>query len=201
MKYELLPPNHFGERPDHTTLDTLYMLAHKIKDTWQAGKVMVVLFLDIEGAFLNTVLTKLVHNLRKHSILGKYMDFIEKMLADRHTMLKYDSHTSEPIVIDNRIGQGDLLLIVLYQYYNADLLNIPRGKYKNALAYVDDTIMVATIETFTKAHMMLADMMEWEGGVLDWSRTHNSPLEYIKLALIDFTHRGSSKARIALHLS
>ena len=91
-------------------------------------------------------------------------------------------------------------MMVLYQYYNADLLDIPRGKYKDALAYMDNTIMVATTETFTEAHTMLADMMEREGGVSDWSRTHNSPLEYTKLALIDFAHRSSSKARTALHL-
>jgi hypothetical protein len=32
-KHELLPTNHFGGRPDRTTMDTLHMLAHKIKDT------------------------------------------------------------------------------------------------------------------------------------------------------------------------
>ncbi len=199
-KHELLPPNHFSGRPGRTTSDALHVLAHKIKDTWQAGKVTAVLFLDIEGAFPNAVLMKLVHNLRKCRIPGKYMDFIEQMLADRCTTLKYDGHTLEPIVLDNGIGKGDPLLMVLYQYYNADLLNIPRGKYKDALAYVDDTIMVATAETFTEAHMMLADMMGQEGGVLDWSRAHNSPLEYTKLALIDFAHRSSSKARTALQL-
>ena len=199
-KHKLLPPNHFGGRPGRTTTDALHVLAHKIKDTWRAGNIAAVLFLDIEGAFPNAVPLKLVHNLRKHRIPGKYVDFVEKMLMDRHTMLKYNGYTSEPIVLDNGIGQGDPLSMVLYQYYNADLLDIPRGKYKDALAYVDDTIMVATAETFTEAHTMLADMMEREGGVSDWSRTHNSPLEYTKLALIDFAHRSSSKARTALHL-
>jgi hypothetical protein len=176
------------------------VLAHKIKDTWRAGKVAAVLFLDVEGAFLNAIPTKLVHNLRKHRIPGKYVGFIEKMLTDRCTMLKYDGHTSEPIEIDNGIGQGDPLSMVLYQYYNADLLDIPSRKNKDTLAYVDDTILVAATETFTEAHMMLADMMTREGGALEWSRTHNSPLEYTKLVLIDFTHRSSSKARTVLHL-
>jgi hypothetical protein len=129
------------------------------------------------------------------------MGFIEKMLTDRHTTLKYDGHTSEPIEIDNGIGQGDLLLMVLYQYYNVDLLDIPSRKNEDALAYVNNTILVATAETFTKAHTMLADMMTREGGASEWFRTHNSPLDYTKLALIDFAHRSSSKARTVLHLS
>ena len=200
-KHELLPTNHFGGRPDRTTMDTLHMLAHKIKDTWQAGKVVVVLFLNVDRVFPNAVLTKLVHNLRKRRILGKYVGFVEKMLTGRYTMLKYDGHTLQPIKIDNRIGQGDLLSMVLYQYYNVDPLDIPSRKNEDALAYVDDTILVATAETFTEAHTMLADMMTREGGASEWSRTHNSPLEYTKLVLIDFAHRSSSKARTVLHLS
>jgi hypothetical protein len=199
-KHDLLPTNHFGGRLGHTTTDTLHVLAHKIKVTWRAGKVAAVLFLDVEGAFPNAVPMKLMHNLRKRRIPGKYVGFVEKMLTDRCTTLKYDGPTSEPIEIDNGIGQGDPLSMVLYQFYNADLLDIPSRKNEDALAYMDDTILVATMETFTEAHMMLADMMTREGGASEWSRTHNSPLEYTKLALINFAHRSSSKARTVLHL-
>jgi hypothetical protein len=57
----------------------------------------------------------------------------------------------------------------LYQYYNADLLDIPRNKGELALAYVDDASMIATADTFAKAHNMLADMMTRVGGVNNWS--------------------------------
>jgi hypothetical protein len=122
------------------------------------------------------------------------------MLTNRSTTLKYDGHSSEPIRLDNRIGQGDPLSMVLYQYYNADLLDIPRGKNEDTLAYIDNTIMLATAETFNKAHTKLADMMGREGGVLEWSKDHNSSLEYSKLALIDFAHRSSGKLRTTLQL-
>jgi len=42
--------------------------------------------------------------------------------------------------------------------------------------------------------------MSREEGVSDWSKTHNSPLEYTKLVLIDFMHRSSSKTRPVLQL-
>ena len=173
---------------------------HNIKEAWQSGKVVAVLFLDIEGTFLNAVPSRLAHNLRKRRILGKYIKFMERMLDSRSTSLKYDRYTLEPLVIDNGIGQGDLLSMVLYQYYNADLLDIPRGKNEDTLAYMDDTIMVATAKNFTAAHEILADMMYREGGVAEWSKTHNSPLEFLKLTLIDFAHRSSSKERVTLQL-
>ena len=83
---------------------------------------MAVLFLDIEGAFLNAVPSRLAHNLRKRRILGKYIDFVERMLNGRSTLLKYNGYMAAPLVIDNGIGQGDPLSMVLYQYYNGDLL-------------------------------------------------------------------------------
>ena len=64
-KHQLLPANHFGGRPGRTMADALHLLMHKIKEAWRSGKVTAVLFLDIEGAFLNAVLTKLIHNLNK----------------------------------------------------------------------------------------------------------------------------------------
>jgi len=89
------------------------------------------------------------------------------MLIGRHTTLKYNGHTLEPIELDNGIGQGDPLSMVLYQFYNADLLDIPKDKSEDALAYVDDTIIIATAEDFTQAHEKLTNMMCRTGGVTE----------------------------------
>ena len=43
-------------------------------------------------------------------------------------------------------------------------------------------------------------MMTKEGGVYEWSRTHNSPLEHSKLALIDFAHSNNKADRPNLKL-
>jgi hypothetical protein len=64
-KFALLPPLHFGGQPACTTNDTIHYLVYKIKDVWRKKQVTSVLFLDIEGAFPNTVNEKLVKNLTK----------------------------------------------------------------------------------------------------------------------------------------
>ena len=199
-KHQLLPSHHFGGRPGRTTTDAMHLLALRIKSAWRAGKVASVLFLDIEGAFPNAVPERLVHNLRKRKVPEKYAKFVSNMLQDRVTTLSFDGYTSSPIQIDNGIGQGDPLSMVLYQFYNADLLDIPKSKDEDAMAYVDDSNMIAIADNFEEAHVMLADMMSREGGVAEWSTTHNSPLEYSKLALIDFAHSQSPKCRPVLHL-
>ena len=199
-KYHLLPANHFGGRPGRTTTDAVLLITHKIKSAWRQGNVSSILFLDVEGAFPNAVPARLVHNLRKRQIPRRYTNFISEMLDGRSTRLKFDDHTSEPIKIDNGIGQGDPLSMVLYQFYNADILDIPTLSNESAIAYVDDALILATAKDFAATHNTLANMMTREGGIYNWSKTHNSPLEHSKIALIDFAHRNNNKERMNLTL-
>jgi len=111
-KHQLLPANHFGGRPGCTTTDAMHLLTNKIKAAWRAGKVTSVLFLDIEGAFPNTNPEKLVHNLRKRRVPSKYAKFVQVMLRERITTLRFDGYVSDCILIDNGIGQGDPLSMV-----------------------------------------------------------------------------------------
>ena len=47
--------------------------------------------------------------------------------------------------------------MVLYQYYNADLIDIPEEANEAAATYVDDTILVATASDFPKVHDTVRD--------------------------------------------
>jgi hypothetical protein len=90
--------------------------------------------------------------------------------------------------------------MVMYQFYNANLLDILKDADKNAMAYVDDTLMLAIADTFKDAHLKLANIMSKRGGIDEWSLTHNSRLECSKLALIDFAHRSNIQERSVLML-
>lgn len=94
-KFSLLPANHFSGRKGWMAADTLHLLTHQIvMGAWQKGKIMVVLFLDIEGAFPNTDNKQLLKNLQKRGIPGKLISFVANMLCDRTTTLKLDDFTS-----------------------------------------------------------------------------------------------------------
>jgi ribonuclease HI len=200
-KFALLPPLHFGGRPARTTSDAIHYLVYKIKDAWRKKQVTSVLFLDIEGAFPNAVNEKLISNLTTRRVPTAIIRFVKNMLRGRTTRLKFDDHESDKIHIDNGIGQGDPLSMVLYQYYNADLLDIPNATSEFAAAYVDDAILVATAKTFEDTHKILGEMMTREGGALQWAREHNSKFELTKLALIDFAHHCKKVIRPPLQIS
>ncbi|OJA13662.1 hypothetical protein AZE42_13373 [Rhizopogon vesiculosus] len=111
--HQLLPNTHFSGRPETT-----------IKDAWRSHKVVSVLFLDIEGAFPNAVTNRLIHNMRMRRIPTSIIDFTERLLTNRKTQLRFDGFTSDWIPIDNGIGQGDPLSMILYIIYSSDLVEV-----------------------------------------------------------------------------
>ena len=72
-----------------------------MKAAWRAGKVTAVLFLDIEGAFLNTNPVQLVHNLRNQRVLAEYTEFVHNMLRDQATTLRFHGYVSDRIPIQH----------------------------------------------------------------------------------------------------
>ena len=182
------------------TTDAMHALTHKIKEAWRRKKVVSVLFLDIEGAFPNAVNEKLLRNMKRRRVPTKMIQFTANLLQNRTTRLKFDDFTSEEIHLSNGIGQGDPILMVLYQFYNADLLDIPNSKNEEAMAYVDDAILIATGTNFIETHNTLSDIMTREGRAINWSADHNTRFEFSKLALMDFAHRNSKKEQRPLML-
>jgi hypothetical protein len=147
-KHNLIPPTHFGGRPGRSTTDSLHLLEATIKHAWRNHQVVSVLFLDIEGAFPNAVNDRLIHNMRSRKIPENIISFTRLALANRQTKMKFDGYLSNDwIPINNGIGQGDPLSMVLYIIYNADLLEISNGREKTerAQAFVDDTMLMAII--------------------------------------------------------
>jgi ribonuclease HI len=199
-KYNLLPKHHFGGRKGRNATDAVQVLIHRIKSDWRKGKVVSVLFLDIEGAFPNANNGRLIKNLSKRKLPHDIIKFVANMLKDRSTVLKFDGYMSERITLNNGIGQGDPLSMALYQFYNADLLDIPEGKDEEAIAYVDDAILITSGKDFQDTHDKLSAMMTRPGGAIEWAEKHNSRFEYNKLALIDFAHHSKRISRPTLKL-
>ena len=155
--------------------DVMHLLAHKIKAAWCQHNVAAILFLDVEGAFPNAVSTRLLHNMHMlmHRVPEEYVLFVHWLLTNRCMWLKFDSFTVDWIDVDNSIVQGDPLSMILYLFYNADLLE-DMGKMEMKVGYVDDVNFFAEGHTFNAAYAKLSDMMTWEGGGQDWSKLHDS---------------------------
>ena len=116
------------------------------------------------------------------------MRFIAQMLTNRHTRLHFDSFTSDLIAIDNGIVQGDPLSMLLYLFYNTDIITSPK-KEEAMIAYVDDASYYAEGTGFEEAYNQLYNMVNREGGGYEWLDQHNSRFETSKMVIVGFLHR------------
>ena len=186
----LLPRTHFGGRPGRSTVDAVQYLVHKICTAWRTNKVVSVLFLDVEGAFPNAVTSKLIHNLKKRRIPTAIVRFVEQLLHNRKTRLKFDDYVSEIISVTNRIGQGDPLSMLLYILYNADLLELPDDPTtEDAVGYVDDIALLTIGADLEETTQKLKDMMTKQDGGIHWSTEHNSRFEVTKSVILHFSRK------------
>ena len=90
--------------------------------------------------------------------------------------------------VDNSIVQGDPLSMLLYLFYNADLLLAPK-KGKEKLAYIDDANFYVEGSSFEEAYKRLHNMMKRDQGSYDWSWQHKSHFKLTKMAIVGFTRR------------
>jgi ribonuclease HI len=116
-----------------------------------------------------------------------YIDWMRAKFEGRSTCLAFDDFESAPLPISNGIDQGCPLSVIFYLLYNSPLVKIPRTSSELCIAYIDDVTFVAIGKTFVETHAILKDMVEREGGAMDWSRSHNSTFELDKTACVDFS--------------
>jgi len=88
------------------------------------------------------------------------------------------------MTIDNGIGQGDPLSMILYIIYNADLIKIAEGNQEESLGYIDDAKVIAEGENFHNTTSKIEDIMNRQGGAFEWSLQYNSNFEISKLTIM-----------------
>lgn len=78
----------------------------------------------------------------------------------RKTILNFDDFTSESFKIGNGCDQRDPLSVVLYNFYNADLLEVVKPKQNEMeIGYIDNVNLLKVVKTFAAANKGLKDMM------------------------------------------
>ena len=183
-RLQLLPQMQFGGRPGCSATDSLHTLTGFIKDAWRRREGVLVLFLDVKGAFPNTVPEVLAHDMRRYGVPKEYTDImiLDKM-SGRETMIVFDDYTSEPIPVDNGFDQGCNLAMYGYRFYNASQIEGSIGQ-KDELAtnFADDAACATSAKTLEEAAEKMRALFQRAGGPAIWGRTHFSVYEFCKFA-------------------
>ena len=150
-------------------MDAMHLVVHKIKEAWRRKKAASILFLNIQAAFSSTAKEQLFHNMRSRQVPSIYINLFEHMLSNHQTQIHFNDFMSDPISITIGTTQGCTLSMLLYTIYNADLVDIAKGKSEVSTGFVDDCTFIVTGDTLEATHQILKNMMEHPGGGLDWS--------------------------------
>ena len=124
--YELLPAHHYGGRPGRSAEDAMMILTENIYKAWKNKKIYTTVFMDVAGAFNNVHHERLIHNLKKRRLPTSIAKWIRSFLQKRSTQLLFNGTKSQSIPTPAGIPQGSPLSLLLYMYYNTDLLDIPQ---------------------------------------------------------------------------
>jgi hypothetical protein len=186
----ILPANHFGWRPGRATTDSVHLMVKTVKDAWRKGEVASLLCLDVKGAFPSTAVDVLMHEMRQHGVPEGHVEWLGRRLEGRRTMLTFDDHRSEPFDVRDGLDQGDAQSLIAWLIYNLLILRIFRKLAKETgLLYVDDAAALVTGRDFHITHNKLRDIMNREGGILDWAASHNCSFGIEKFQLVDLSRR------------
>jgi ribonuclease HI len=187
-KLQLLPQMQFGGRPGCSATDSLHMLTGFIKDAWRRRQGVLVLFLDVKGAFPNTVPEVLAHDMRRYGVPKEYTDMILDKMSGRETIIAFDDYKSNPIPVNNGLDQGCNLAMYGYRFYNASQIEGSIGK-KDELAtnFADDAACATSARTLEEAAEKMKTLFQREGGPALWGQTHFSVYEFRKFAAMWMT--------------
>lgn len=189
-KHSILPKHQFSRWPGRSTTNSLHKLTAFIKDAWCHKKKVVVLFLDVKGAFLNMVPEVLAHNMQERGVPKEVVKWFGVKLSGRKTVITFDNYTSATIPVESGLDQGCNMLGICYNFYNASQIEGAREKDGElATSFVDDTVIAAEGRDMEEAANKVADLMGRENGPGQWVDKHFSIYKTKKFMGMGFSRR------------
>ncbi|PSR73747.1 hypothetical protein PHLCEN_2v10417 [Hermanssonia centrifuga] len=169
-----------------TTTDSLHYITATVKNAWRTHKVASILFLDVQAAFPSVNPERLLHILCLKGIPKEIVDWLRLKMTSRRTVLCFDNFQSSQFEIKGGLEQGCPLSVILYQFYNSELLEgANRKNGEIATGNIDDVAVVAIANNFDDTHEILRSFMTRRGGAFQWAEEHNSTFSVGKFGLLN----------------
>jgi len=146
-------------------MDSLHFVEKFIKDAWRKKEVVSALFLDVNSGFPSMVLSQLIHDMRWRGVPIQYTDWIRHKVEGRRTTHKFNGYNSELLNLPRDLDQGCQLSGITFQFYNTDLVDAcDPSNGEEAVALMDNVLMLAHGKLLMEANTKLKQMMEKKGG-------------------------------------
>lgn len=157
-----LSVRQFGFMPKRSAEDAIHALLAEISGA--TAKFVVVVFLDIRGAFDNAWWPSILAALRRRDTPPQLYELVKDFLSGRRAVIRHESVTVEKEV-SKGCPQGSVLAPTLWNLIFDDLLSAPMPDGVTVFGYADDAAVVVKAdsrpEVEHKADRALAIALEW----------------------------------------
>jgi hypothetical protein len=166
----------------------LYLLLEKVYTVWVGNKLRVatLLSLNVASAFNRVSHARLMHNLQKRKIPIILSRWIVNFLTDRKIKVRVTGYTQPLSIVHAGIPQGSLLSLILYLFYNTDLLESleNKGLYISVAGFMDNVnILTYGLSTGRNYKVLKRMYLVYK----TWIKRHRSKFNLQKYNLIYFT--------------
>lgn len=193
LKESPITKDQFAYQPGISTETALFNLTHRISNTMDNKEVCLGAFLDIMGAFDNTLFESIQESLLKKGVKTLTVKWIKNMLKSRAVTMNLGK---EKITAKVKKGcpQGGVLSPLLWTLVVDDLiieLNKIPGVY--AQGYADDIVILCSsdsrgVNKNRSKTEMAAEIMQKALKIVEiWTSNHNLEINPSKTNLIMFT--------------
>jgi predicted RNA binding protein with dsRBD fold (UPF0201 family) len=186
--HKLLFETQMSKRRERACETTLKFFTKQIHIVWNMSKnkMTILLNLNVIDAYDHVSKEKLIHNLRKRRIFDWIIVWIDNFMQNKHTTLKINNQSTFMNLIKIDISQDSFVSLILYFFYNADILKIfERFRYKITIINFVNDINILTYDinitdnykAWKKTHV-ICEL---------WARRHETRFVSIKYELLHLT--------------
>ena len=163
-KESILTPEQAGFRQYRSTEDQTTHLAQVIEDAFQAKKVVLTCFIDLQKAFDKVWKEGLILKMLNSGIRGNMLRWTKSYLHNRRARVLVNGHMGRKILLRQGVPQGGVLSPTLFILFINDVVKeLPKGV--KAALYADDLVLWCTEEHATTAtyrmQTALDKLTEW----------------------------------------
>jgi hypothetical protein len=174
-------------RKNRSIETTLKFLTEQIHIVWKqkTNRMIILLSLNVTNVFDTMSHVRLIHNMKKRKISRWIIDWINNFLFDRFTILAVNRKMIESFSMQIEISQKFSFFLILYLFYNVDLLKMCNKLETNTrfLEYVDDVNILIHEKNIEKNCRNLERMHKF---CERWAIRHEFVFASIKYELIHF---------------
>ena len=182
--HNLLNPNQYGFRKNHSTDLALIHLYDKITNSMTCKEHIVSIFMDLRRAFDALDHNILLHKLKIYGVRGIALSWFKDYLTNRHQYVAFNSHNSNSLPIQCGVPQGSILGPLLFLLYVNDISNT--SPLLSFILFADDTnIFYSHPDMNTVIHTLNVELPK----VSLWFKCNKLSLNLQKTNYIHFKNR------------